>query len=652
MKQTSISSMKKILFFILLVLIFLLINVATVVSKNKMKEKQAFEDTQQIYNVEDAFLEIARERHNNNTNYNFDIEEVEKNAEKDIDKAMIDITSEVRTLSDCLDYYSWSKKYDIDAVYSVDNYKGELAINVSKLPDIDITGKTKVLVGPNNVDGNIKECKYKLNDDILTVDCEKLEPVNSYIVAIGEKKKVSFDLGAIVDKGGKLYEVPSTEDGNFLVSFYFFPRLLHNKKPALLMVSSGDEERDEALKEMCLESAIDSTDADLKGTMHMDLRKEDIEIVTPERFALEYIKLKTLFPNSEKRPYAVVQPKKKLSKYYKQLYFMRYYTYSDLENMIDISDYYPEYEEHEEALFGLEDVLRLKNFVSKYSIGGNCAGFSYYAMKLFNSGSFPSSGEMDFSVLEGKFTETNELVKWDLAIDDKNDCLTEKGKVSNWNIGKYLNAMNDEGEIIKYDIAGNPEPYEEEVIKMLGSYWLQTNMNLYVESGIDLVKDPGDCWDYALVQDVKNVLDDNKIAYLGICYETKDKDKVSHAVVAYDYLDVSDNQTLIFVYDCNYPEKIPTRQQRKHFKNRDEYIRRDTELTEEQKINSLLNGKKDLCIISIHKKELNGKECFYYDYPIMYKNVDPSQIYDGAQMSNRFTVCDENYNIFNVKYQQ
>ena len=146
MKQTSISSMKKILFFILLVLIFLLINVATVVSKNKMKEKQAFEDTQQIYNVEDAFLEIARERHNNNTNYNFDIEEVEKNAEKDIDKAMIDITSEVRTLSDCLDYYSWSKKYDIDAVYSVDNYKGELAINVSKLPDIDITSKTNVLV--------------------------------------------------------------------------------------------------------------------------------------------------------------------------------------------------------------------------------------------------------------------------------------------------------------------------------------------------------------------------------------------------------------------------------------------------------------------------------------------------------------------------
>ena len=88
---------------------------------------------------------------------------------------------------------------------------------------------------------------------------------------------------------------------------------------------------------------------------------------------------------------------------------------------------------------------------------------------------------------------------------------------------------------------------------MIGSYWFEVNK---ATNESKCRKDFGDYWDYGLIEDILDIIDDNRIVQIGISYPIKDTDgehTEAHSVNAYHYEVIDDNNIDLYIYDSNYP---------------------------------------------------------------------------------------------------
>ena len=188
-----------------------------------------------------------------------------------------------------------------------------------------------------------------------------------------------------------------------------------------------------------------------------------------------------------------------------------------------------------------EDVLPFENFSSYISASGNCKGISYFTMRLYNTGTYPSQGEYAI--------DDTTTITWDLSKDPENQTLLNSGlrdykdaeftsKHTDKNTGLMQNGLT-QGEI--------------EFINMIGCAWAEANEKRQGYMG-DNNAHIG--YDFQIINEMKGKLDSGKVLEIGSSVFTEDKQTMGgHSVLTYDYVDVDmgeEDAAVFFIYDSNY----------------------------------------------------------------------------------------------------
>lgn len=172
------------------------------------------------------------------------------------------------------------------------------------------------------------------------------------------------------------------------------------------------------------------------------------------------------------------------------------------------------------------DELPFSNFASEYSEDGNCVGIAHLTSYLYNNKTFPSSGS---------YIVDNEVVQWNLTINNENQTLLDEG-LSDYKNNQFVQ---------DYKLPNNLSEGEQEFVKMIGCYWAEGNNRISLNDYILKTKKTYDC---SLVKKMEKYIDDGKIIDVYLLFDNGMK----HAVNIYDYY--YDNGSIYFkVYDNNFP---------------------------------------------------------------------------------------------------
>lgn len=177
------------------------------------------------------------------------------------------------------------------------------------------------------------------------------------------------------------------------------------------------------------------------------------------------------------------------------------------------------------------DELPFQNFESKYGTAGNCTGIASLTALLFNTGTFPASGDY-------------QGVSWDLTTDSENNTLMDAG-LYDYKSREFVN--NHSGKYDNYLGEGLSDG-ETEFVKMIGALWMESNDKLpYLD---DYVMTDGRTNDWSLAEKMMDYLDQGKILSVGLLL----KNGTGHEVNIYDYYFTDAGELLFRVYDCNFPQ--------------------------------------------------------------------------------------------------
>lgn len=664
-RKKKISGKELIKLILLILITLLIINIfrifaADFLSNQKIRKNVLY----RIQNLNDSSLEekIIQE-HLNNSDYTFDINKAIDNAETDINKIIRDETEYIVHADNLYGGYEWLKKYNLVKAYSIFNYNGDIVLNVSDLGDDFKEGKSKILVVEGSTFSNVS---YTCDSGKIIVDYTISNPLNSYTIAIVNKKSVSENAKAVVTNiknsikhmFNNMTDLPDVENGNFLVRNYLIERLFKHK-PLMIMVSSGDEDIDAEIKQYCVDSAIHFVEADLKGS-GMEITSKDIKVVSKSEFIFRYKILKFFYPNDEQIPYVEGYYDNSIHSHsyaekYRNLYFVGYYTLSDLESTLMRTE--ARANKTVPLVFSQEDVFSFENFGSPISYGGNCAGIAYYTMKLFNDGAVDTNGQTDFNSWNGYELDidgcVSGIVEWDISKDKENEKLLSR-EINDYNRSlivdheaEYTLHKKDGDEADKL-VAENLSPYEEEFINMIGCYWFEQNK---ARSAHDFYKDYGDYWDFQLIQDVMDYIDRGKIVQVGFSFNMREENEINtaaHSVNIYDYVMFDDNHIELYIYDSNYGDKCMLSE-----RNYTSWKKTYEFDIENDKV-GMHNNPDNLRIMHIEKRNKNGKDIFLYDYYLDLKNtcLATNRYNDGNEEKNMYRIQfnDEDLDFMNLKY--
>lgn len=662
-KQQKINGKKLVKFILLVIVSILVINILRISTANYSSPRKLDKQVlNRIQSLDSSALEKRMvEVHKNNSDYTFDINKAIDNAETDINKIIRDETEYIVHADNLYGGYEWLKKYNLVKAYSIFNYNGDIVLNVSDLGDDFKEGKSKILVVEGSTFSNVS---YTCDSGKIIVDYTISNPLNSYTVAIVNKKSVSENAKAVVTNiknsikhmFNNMTDLPDVENGNFLVRNYLIERLFKHK-PLMIMVSSGDEDIDAEIKQYCVDSAIHFVEADLKGS-GMEITSKDIKVVSKSEFIFRYKILKFFYPNDEQIPYVEGYYDNSIHSHsyaekYRNLYFVGYYTLSDLESTLMRTE--ARANKTVPLVFSQEDVFSFENFGSPISYGGNCAGIAYYTMKLFNNGTVDEKGQTDFNSWRGYDLDEDGCVsgtiEWDISKDKENAQLLSR-EINEYN-GSLLNdheAIYDihknGGDIKGKLVANNLASYEENFINMIGCYWFEQNK---ARSAYDFYKEYGDYWDFQLIQDVMDYIDRGEIIQVGFSFvdyvENEPKVK-GHSVNVYDYVVYDENHIDLYIYDSNYGDAcmMPERSYKSWKKT--------YEFDIENNILGMHHYPDNLRVMKIEKRNINGRDIFLYEYPLdMNYYVVATNWYNlGDDNMYRIQFNDEDLNFLNLKY--
>lgn len=659
-KERIISILKKILLVVVVLLIIWVIRNFKSLTGNYFKhakeEKELELQVNEYYSnyVNVDMMETKIKNHVDT----FDLDKANENAETDFSKVLEEET-EIFKEKCSFNAYRWSNDFTIDKVYSFCNYKGVITLDESEL---DGLRGYDIFVGPYSSSATPEKCSYKKKDGVITVDYEIIQPRGVYIIIIGKKTPIANGFKSFAENvadtvkasASGIVAYPDLRNGNFLVSNYFLKRTF-NIKPLMIMVSSGDEKTDAKIRKLCFDSASYFVDSELNGIWHMEMTEDDVKVVSPKVFKYYYKKYRLLYPNSEATPYrdGYYSPDYPNPKY-DWLYWMGYYTYTDLlENIADMAE--KERQREAAEIFGREDIFRFTNFCSNISYGGNCAGIAYYTMKLSNTAVVDSSGSFDTNSWpeynKNSYGSANGEVSWDILKDEENHDLLNR-HINNYNTSfksdhtaNYTITYPDGTTESKELTINNLKPYEEEFVKMIGYYWFEYNRR---SNELDDVREYGEYWDYAMIEELIQALDNNNI--LTIAFGSKKRDEngeitnTGHAVNVYSYVAYDNGDVDLYLYDSNYPNAYVL-------------TRSWADLWETSKRHEVMNPfphNARFCIMHVQKKIVNGQEVFTYDYDAYGNGAwiatnNPSLIGE-SDCYHYIEIADENFDFYNTRY--
>ncbi len=246
--------------------------------------------------------------------------------------------------------------------------------------------------------------------------------------------------------------------------------------------------------------------------------------------------------------------------------------------------------------FGLDDMFNFKNFGTIFSEGGNCAGLSLMAGKLYNDGSLAETGSYtfhnfyDWGDITVKYDESycNKTLR-DRGVDGLFDGFAfsteyDKRAGHNWFGETYIQRGPDcnEYDRINFDMVFAPNWWFSVYSKGVHNpnyvfggaggddrddwtpvYNFMEHVTVFHEETNDAVT--GDMWfdtangdemPYSLVETLKEQLNEGKVTILGISGENEDR-KYAHAVdvIGYSEDPWRDGYTEFCIYDCNHPRE-------------------------------------------------------------------------------------------------
>lgn len=177
------------------------------------------------------------------------------------------------------------------------------------------------------------------------------------------------------------------------------------------------------------------------------------------------------------------------------------------------------------------DEFSFQNFESEYGPSGNCLGIAHFISYLFNTGSYPSTGDYNG-------------IAWNLTTDPANDTLLSPGVFDY----KDIHFVDDKsGWNDDYLSPESLSAGEYEFVKMIGAAFREGNDRIDHNSH---VKINGDLNDYSTLQNIMNYIDQGKV--VNVCLALNNG--TAHAITLYDYYWLDDEFVNFRVYDSNIPQ--------------------------------------------------------------------------------------------------
>ena len=505
-------------------------------------------------------------------------------------------------VSDCTALYDLSG-FDIGAVYkgyNLYNYAGNIKINVHDIMADQNINEFEIYVanGPFIIpdETEFRKCAYKLEGDMAVVNYE-FEYGNEYLIFLVEKRKFSINsiINSIVGKKNNdaTASIDGREKGEALVCgspwgvFFggkitvYYAEGLSEKNASVLMNEAGD-----------YATEIFGGKSDEKK--YIQLSKSKLE--DKRKFYEKFLKLFN-------------HPGKGADVAWYELFF-RYgiFCYSTYENIYTVED---------EAGIDVRSVatsfdkywdeLPFQNFRSDIGTGGNCAGITHLTSYLYNTGSFPSSGEYGCSI-DG----VNQAVAWDLSADIENATLRDPG-LFDYKTIDFIREHSDGGDYLNSGLTRG----EQEFVNMVGCFWAEANdridMNAYGKA-------TGEYYDVSFLNRMTSLLDQDKVLDVYLYMRSGG----AHAVNIYGYEYVNERCVRFAVYDNNIPQ----------------------DCKEGYRVNTDENGN---CFLQMMiRKDGAGNDILEY----LYMPLSGSKSYIASSMKNLMpynvmVVMDENWNVLN-----
>ena len=185
----------------------------------------------------------------------------------------------------------------------------------------------------------------------------------------------------------------------------------------------------------------------------------------------------------------------------------------------------------------MKDTLPFENFKSQYAEDGNCAGITHLTAYLYNTGTYPTSGE---------YENGNNRIVWNLQTDSNNATLLNKG-LSDYKTEDFIKNNSKDNVVDMLAMSAG----EIEFVKMIAASYHEGNAHAkYIYEHIYGANNANLEYDFSLIESMKNYLESGKIldVYLGMI------DGTSHAVNIYGYEVESDDVIWFDVYDPNFPQ--------------------------------------------------------------------------------------------------
>lgn len=413
------------------------------------------------------------------------------------------------------------KGYKVLGSYNIYNYEGALSIDVSKYLNADTSLKDIVLLKGDWSCTDIDKAAFTKDDNILTLKDEITRNDNISLV-VATKNGGLF--ASFNDSFNDLYSASQGADG--LICTWFIYEGLLNTLPDIYYAPCGDPEIDARNKDALLDTARYYL-SNMKRPNESSIQIVSREVIERERKKFELAPwTKKIHP---KNPSFVPAQ------------------YCDLSMMTGIN-----------ALGKSEDVfnsdkgsLPFANFGSEISPGGNCAGIAYLVSLLHNTGSAPAKGSY------GGIT-------WDLTTDLENRTLTDP-ILNDFKDREWKRLHTDDNGIIKKETL---TPGEEEFVKMIGAYWMQTGDKIKAVDYNKIAKVNGQSnFDWQIIEDAMTILDNNRILNFAYAKYTVDENGniilnneglptfSAHAVnlIRYKRSEYDPNLIIFTVDDPNFP---------------------------------------------------------------------------------------------------
>ena len=421
-------------------------------------------------------------------------------------------------IEDCTNRYSLSD-FGINKVYQgywIYNFSGTLTMDLTDvlknanitLKDIDIS----VYEGDFLIYGlsDLEDCKYTSDGDIVTLSYD-FNSSKAYYVYVTEKTSM-FNSILASHKNGLQLNGSKDEEVAFLA---VGSPILSNIKVYYPKRESADADKEMASKA----NAIFGNEVTYSA-LDIDKIKD------------KYNSYKNVLPALETKD-GVINNNWALA-----LFGYQYYSEDPITMAANSNDSNGEnteverYNNYHTSFDPYADELPFQNFESEYATGGNCAGISYLTAYLFNNGSFPNTGEYNG-------------ISWDISGDSENDTLVNSG-LYDYKTRDFVD--NHSGNDSNYIGGLGLTTGESEFVKMIGSYWRETNDKLPKINETMISNEWSNDW--KLAENMMNYLDQGKILYVGLYLNSG----IGHAINVYDYYFVNEDELIFRVYDCNIPQ--------------------------------------------------------------------------------------------------